>query len=180
MKKMKTSKVFALLGHTYPDKEWRREPYIVEGEGRHVILFACNGTAVHNPFESDCGRFEMSDRYGLSEYHAKLMRIHNLGFEAQVSDGVHPLSFVFDCVVDEIRRHPAADPERLLDAFEFTPVNVGKGELANILVNPDDSYLSIMDRNGDTLPRTMEDIWIRLFDASGSMIKSYCARELSS
>lgn len=179
MKKMKTSKLFTLLGQTYPDKEWRREPYIVEGEGRHAILFACNGTAIHNPFESDCGRFEMPDRYGLSEYHAKLMRIHNLGFEAQVSDGVQPLSFVFECVVDEIRLHPAADPERLLDAFEFTSVNVGRGELANILVNPDDSYLSIMDRNGDTLPRTMEDIWIRLFDSTGSMVKSYCARDLS-
>jgi hypothetical protein len=177
MKKMKTSKLFALLRHTYPDKEWQREPYIVEGEDRHAILFTCKGIAIHNPFESECSRFEMANHYGLSEHHAKLMRCHNLGFEVQVSDGVHPLSFVFDCVIDEIRGHPAAGPEPLLDAFGFTAVNMGRGELENILANPDDSYLSIMDRNGDTLPRTMQDAWIRLYDSAGLVVKSYCARD---
>lgn len=180
MKKMKTSKLFSLLRHAYPDREWRRQPYVFEGESRRVILFVCHGMEIHNPFESDCGRFQMADRYGLAEHHARLMRCHNLGYEAQVSEGTTPLAFVFDCVVDEIGTHPSGNPEVLLDAFGFTPVNAGPGELKNILANPDDSYLSIMERDGDTLPRTMRDIWVRLYDSTGSMVKSYCARESSS
>jgi hypothetical protein len=77
MKEMKTLELFALLQAAYPEKSWHLEPYSAKGAQHHAIHLSHEGFGIHNPFESECSRFEKADRYGLSEEHARLMRRHN-------------------------------------------------------------------------------------------------------
>ena len=87
MKEMKTLELFALLQTAYPEKSWHLEPYSAKGEQHQAIHLSHEGFGIHNPFESECSRFEKTDRYGLSEEHARLMRRYNSHL---MREGLHP------------------------------------------------------------------------------------------
>ena len=98
MKEMNTDELFALLQAAYPEKSWHLEPYMAKGMQHHAIHLSHEGFGIHNPFESECSRFEKVDRYGLSVEHARLMRRHNSHFVTYVLGSSQDLLHVFDCV----------------------------------------------------------------------------------
>lgn len=173
MNQMKTPELFALLQAAYPHKSWHLEPYMAKGAQHHAIQLSHEGFGIHNPFESECSRFEKADRYGLSEEHAALMRRHNSHFETYVLGSSHDLAYVFDTVVDAVRNKSSMEAESFLDSFGFTRHDTGGGCIGYALFNPDDTYLYVTDRSGHALPKTMGEAWVGLYDAEMQEIKGY-------
>jgi hypothetical protein len=173
MKEMNTAELFALLQAAYPQKSWHLEPYIAKGTQHHAIHLSHEGFGIHNPFESECSRFEKTDRYGLSEEHARLMRRHNSHFVTYVLGSSQDLLQVFDCVVDAVQNKPSLAPAAFLDDFGFARYDTGGGCVGYALFNPDGTYLYVTDRSGQALPKVMSEAWVGLYNADMQEIKCY-------
>jgi hypothetical protein len=173
MNEMNTAALFALLQAAYSEKSWHLEPYMAKGEQHHAIQLSHEGFGIHDPFESECSRFEKTDRYGLSLEHARFMRRHNRHFETYVLGSSHDLVHVFETVVDAVQNKALLEAETFLDDFGFTRYHTGGGCIAYALFNPDDTYLYVTDRSGHALPNVMGEAWVGLYDADMEEIKGY-------
>ena len=119
MKTPNTAELFATLRAAYPDKDWSLEPYTAHGVQREAIMFNHQGTSIHDPTASDCGRFVADGCYGLSDEHARLMRRHNLPYENAVLGATYDLAALYQSILQTIKNEPNFDVEEFLADYGF-------------------------------------------------------------
>jgi hypothetical protein len=180
MQEMTTEALLALLKETYPDKSWRLCPFDLrareEGQPRQVlnaIVFTEAAMTIHDPLSTTCSRGRQTDRYGMSEDHARLLRRHNRTYEKYFLNQVPDLTHVFEQLAHVISTQPDLDPVSLLDDYGFTPWHSGGGCMAYALFLPDDSHLLVTDEEGSNLPKRMGEALVGLYDSEGSEIKLF-------
>lgn len=170
---MNTADLLALVTAAYPDKTWSLEPFDAEGEERNAIMLAHEGTAVHDPLLTVCGRFFSEDRYGLSEDHARLIRRHNRRYERYVMHSMPDLEVVFDILVQAAKTRLTEDPVYLLDDLGFSEYHTGGGCMAYALFDSDRRHILVTETDGSSLPEYLGDSTIGLYDGEGDEARVY-------
>jgi hypothetical protein len=180
MQEMKTEALLALLKEAYPDKSCRLCPFDVNGheEDQHgqelnAIVFTEAAMTIHDPLSTFCGRGEQPDRYGMSEDHARLLRLHNRTYEKYYLNQVPDLTHVFEQLVHIVNTQPDLDPVRLLDDYGFISWHSGGGCMAYALFLPDDSHVLVTDDDGANLPKRMGEAMVGRYDNEGAEIQLY-------
>lgn len=163
-----THAVFNLLATAYPAKLWHYEAYHANGKPRHAITFAYRGAPIHDPFVTECRRFDKPSRYGLNLEHARLLRRHNRHYEMHVLGASVDLTQAFATIVAAIGSHPELIPKDYLDDFGFIEYTTGGGCMAYALFNPDGARIFVTDHDGSDFPDTLGAALVGLYRAESS------------
>jgi hypothetical protein len=168
-----TNQLYLLLKTAYPDKDWQLVPYTTFMGSSHAIIMSHDGISIHNPMESDCGRFAQADRFGLAEEHARMLRRHNRKYALQLTGSDVDLRVIFDLVVAASISNGSGSAEAFLDDFGFLPHETSPGRVAYLLEDRSNHQLLVTDRSGSTLPDLMRNVWIQLVDIDGLVLANY-------
>lgn len=170
-----TSQLFELLKQTYPDRQWDLEPYTVQGDERHAIVFSHEGMSIHDPFSSDCSRFVQADRYGLLQEHAERMAQHNAGYEIHRLGAIPDPEQLFNKVSEQIQKQPAALADDVLINLGLYHYHTGGNCMAYALHYASGAYLLVTDAGGCALPDTMGEAMVGWYDANGDTVRVFDA-----
>jgi len=173
MTNIPTNQLFLLLKTVYPEKNWQLIPYTNFTGTSNAIVMSHDGTSIHNPMESDCGRFEQADRFGLKEEHARMLRRHNREYALQLTGSEVDLRVIFEQVVAAAKSNGSGSAEPFLDDFGFQPRETSPGQVAYLLEDRANQQLRVTDRSGSTLPDLMRNVWIQLVGIDGLVLASY-------
>jgi hypothetical protein len=172
-----TTVLFDQLKTAYPDKQWDLVSYQANGEERRAIVFAYVGTSIHDPFSTDCSRFQQPDRYGLSEDHAAQMAQHNVSYEIHVLGMQPDFAHYFDVVKQLAAAQPQALAAEVLKPMGFVAHHTGGHCQTYALFAKDGSHLYITDDSGMVLPETMGEVLIGHYDGNGDTLALYSVTE---
>ena len=173
MTNIPTNQLFLLLKTAYPDKDWQLVPYTTIMQTTHAIVLTYDGVSIHNPMESDYGRFLQADRFGLTEEHARMLRRHNRKYALQLTGGDVDLRVIFDLIVAASKSNRSGNTEAFFDDFGFELHETTPGRVAYHLEDRAGNKLLATDRSGSTLPDQIGNTWIQLVDLDGIVLANY-------
>ena len=145
-----TNQLYLLLKTAYPVKDWQLVPDTTFMGSSHAIIMSHDGISIHNPMESDCGRFAQADRFGLAEEHARMLRRHNRKYALQLTGIDVDLLVIFDLVVAASKSNGSGSAEAFLDDFGFLPHENSPGRVAYLLEDRSNHQMLVTDRSGST------------------------------
>lgn len=174
-----TVQFFDTLKATYPEKQWHLEPYKAYDSVRHAITFSHNGTSIHNPLLSENTIDEQTDRYGLSEEHAQRMAAHNESYEIHAMGAIPNLDTLFERIRALAVDCPDAATAELLMEMGLYKYHTGGGCMTYAIFNPNNEHILVTDEDGCSLPATMGEAVIGLYDDEGDAKKLFDPRSTS-
>lgn len=174
---MNTLELLHHLNKAYPKRGFYARPYTVGDQTGVVIVFNHGGEEVYNPFlgmDGEPNDDAYAEEYGIfNQDHARLLRRHNLHYEAWVIHKSVTLDVIYDNVASwsKIEARAAEDPSEWLQDLGFTEYHTGGGCMAWYLEDPETRrYLLVTDDDAG-FPETYAEMYVGMYNSDGEQMK---------
>lgn len=181
---METRELLKVLMLAYPNRGFFIKPYLINNNLHECIMFIHGGDEIYNPFigldGDDLSDGAYAEEYGIfNQEHARLMRRHNLHYEAWVIHKFINLDVIYDNVVtwSKLEARAKEDPSAWLQDLGFTSYHTGGGCMAWCLEDPESkNYLLVTDKDGEGFPETYGAMLVGLYKDEGEPVKDNSAQ----
>lgn len=179
MKKISTQDLLNLLVLSYPELEWKIASTPTKNETYCAIQIIDKDVAITNPYLSSCSRFEQENQYGLLDVHAKLMRRHNLNYDIHVNEMRINLQNLFATIKSAIEQSPHLLAEKFFYDNDLDILYTGGGCMAFAIENADGSKIMCTEDSGSSLPSTLVEAYVCLYDKDEKVIECFSLHDPS-